>query len=163
MGRVVSGSSSVSSPRNCPSHHFVPAGTSDVTHSNLGGPSSSDHMQRLRRRRFSRVNARCSKYAVYQAGAGSQWFEHVMRTNGHCASTKTTLLCWRPAWASAGKKRSGRVRHQSTCPFVRAAIPAANSAAAAPLNEIEWSQRMRTRLTDRQMTFFLLIAKPRQY
>jgi hypothetical protein len=38
----------------------------------------------------------------------------------------------RPAWAIAGAKRSGRVTHHSTLPTVRAAIPAANSAAAAP-------------------------------
>jgi hypothetical protein len=37
-----------------------------------------------------------------------------------------------PACDSAGAKRSGRVRHQSTFPRVRAAIPAAKSAAAAP-------------------------------
>ena len=43
-----------------------------------------------------------------------------------------TRLGWRPACASAGKNKSGRVRHQTIGPFVRAAIPAANRAAAAP-------------------------------
>src|SRR5258708_364579 len=37
-----------------------------------------------------------------------------------------------PAKASAGANRSGRVTHHSTRPRVRAAIPAAKSAAAAP-------------------------------
>src|SRR5450631_476049 len=37
-----------------------------------------------------------------------------------------------PACARAGAKRSGRVRHHKTFPRVRAAIPAAKSAAAAP-------------------------------
>ncbi len=47
-------------------------------------------------------------------------------------STKITRLALRPACASAGKNRSGRVRHQTIFPLVRAATPATNSAAAAP-------------------------------
>src|ERR1700722_7499638 len=39
---------------------------------------------------------------------------------------------FRPAWASAGANRSGRVMYHKTLPRVRAAMPAANSAAAAP-------------------------------
>lgn len=39
---------------------------------------------------------------------------------------------FRPACASAGANRSGRVMHHKTLPRVRAATPAANSAAAAP-------------------------------
>src|ERR1700677_2093990 len=38
----------------------------------------------------------------------------------------------RPARAMAGGKRSRRVTHHKTLPRVRAAIPAANKAAAAP-------------------------------
>ncbi len=47
-------------------------------------------------------------------------------------SQKMTRSECRPACESAGKNRSGRVRHQRHLPSVRAAIPATNSAAAAP-------------------------------
>ena len=47
-------------------------------------------------------------------------------------SQKTTRSGWSPAWATAGKNRSGRVMHQSTLPLDRAAMPATNNAAAAP-------------------------------
>lgn len=43
-----------------------------------------------------------------------------------------TLPAFNPAWAIAGAKRSGRVRHHSTLPFIRAAMPATNRLAAAP-------------------------------
>ncbi len=48
------------------------------------------------------------------------------------ASAKTSRSVERPAWTSAGKKRSGRVRHHRIGPFVRAAMPATHKAAAAP-------------------------------
>lgn len=47
-------------------------------------------------------------------------------------SQNTTRSGWSPAWATAGKNRSGRVMHHSTLPRDRAAMPATNSAAAAP-------------------------------
>lgn len=47
-------------------------------------------------------------------------------------SQKITRSGCKPAWAMAGKNRSGLVRHQRTLPFERAAMPAANNAAAAP-------------------------------
>ena len=48
------------------------------------------------------------------------------------ASTQISRSGESPACISAGAKRSRRVRHQSTGPAVRAAIPAAKSAAIAP-------------------------------
>lgn len=47
-------------------------------------------------------------------------------------SQKMTRSGWRPACETAGKNRSGLVRHQSTLPFIRAGIPATIKAAAAP-------------------------------
>lgn len=47
-------------------------------------------------------------------------------------SQKTTRSGCSPAWATAGKNRSGRVMHQSTLPRALAATPATKSAAAAP-------------------------------
>ncbi len=47
-------------------------------------------------------------------------------------SQKTTRSGWSPAWATAGKNKSGRVMHHRTLPRDRAAMPATKSAAAAP-------------------------------
>ncbi len=47
-------------------------------------------------------------------------------------SQKTTRSGWSPAWATAGKNKSGRVKHHRTLPRDRAAMPATNNAAAAP-------------------------------